>query len=291
MSTYWENVSPAFNSTDFVLQHIKLSFILGLGISLLTLPFCKSHKSFCDAIAARKVLKVLRYLVGFEILLIGVLFALYFTRGNPLYLHALLPYGNGDSWLYGYGRPSGGLVFIGLGLFSHMHPIIRLLCIFASGFEVFCDSLSAYQVHEYFKQVKYNSAPSNGYSLNALEAYYWRDIISIGVCVSIFIYCCYLCIQIGWWSPQLIHPSYLSGNEYDRVLSMNKSRRNRKRMEDRKLIETPPSLIKKNPIKDIKNKDFETLENKPDADQDNNQVTDQDIERQTNNDPNNEPVF
>lgn len=231
IQTAAQQIPASFESTDLVLTHVKYSFIIGVAIFIIVFPFCRSKKSFWDAIAARRVVAVLRFFVLIECLANCVLLHLYLAYGSPIYLHAQLSYGTGDSWLFGYGRPIAGLVFIGLGLFGDMHPVPRVFCMIACGGQVFTDTLSAYQIHDYYKQVKFHSAPSNGYSLDTLLVYYWRDIIAIGLCTSSLLFAGALACIVGWCDPQLIHPSFISGKEYDRYAVMHMMRDRRREMD------------------------------------------------------------
>lgn len=222
-----ESLPDAVGSNDLALSHIKFSFLIGAGIFLLLFPFYKSRKSFFDAIAARKVIGFARAFIFAEILLIFILYYFYFEKGPLLGLHQYLSYGNGDSWLYTYGRPTGGLVFIGIGMLGEMHPVPRYLCMVGCMFQVVCDSLSAFQVRDYYGQVKYNSAPANGYSDSEILTYYWRDIISIGFCTVACLLMVLLTVQVGFCEPQFIHPSQIGGKELDRYAAMrgNKEKR------------------------------------------------------------------
>lgn len=142
-------------------------------------------------------------------------------------LHQYLSYGNGDSWLYSYGRPTGGLVFIGVGMLGEIHPAPRYVCMLGCMFQVVCDSLSAFQVRDYYRQVKYHEAPANGYSDSEILTYYWRDIISIGFCTTACLLMVLLTVQVGFCEPQFIHPSQIGGKELDRYAAMrgNKEKR------------------------------------------------------------------
>lgn len=225
-----EFLPTALESDELALNHIKYSFAAGFAIFLVLFPFCRSRKSFFDALAARRVIAFSRFFIFGEMLLIFALYYFYFENGPPLEMHEWLAYGNGDSWLYTFGRPTGGLVFIGMGMMGENHPAIRLLCIAGCLVEILGDAFSAYQVRDYYRQVKYFSAPSNGYSPDEMLAYYWRDILSLGMCVTILLFMCLLTVLVGICEPQLIHPSQISGNELDRYASMRSNKDKRKIM-------------------------------------------------------------
>eukprot|EP01031_Cornospumella_fuschlensis_P035375 gene35375-42872_t len=242
-----EAIPLALESKLIELEHIKYSFVIGAGIFLVLLPFCRSRKSFFDAIAGRRVAKALRTFAFLEIVCLCVLFYQYLTLGNPIYLHAALDYGNGDSWLYGYGRPSAGVIFVGLGLFGALYPIPRMLCILGCVVQIVCDGISAFQIRDYYRQVMNKSAPGNGYSGEGLLVYYWRDLVSIALTVTVLMLACFLSSILGWCDPQLIHPAQVTGHDADRFDAMHRMRLRRKQMEAAGIVEKPlyPTFHKK----------------------------------------------
>mmetsp|Transcript_59824 Transcript_59824/g.117576 ORF Transcript_59824/g.117576 Transcript_59824/m.117576 type:complete len:351 (-) Transcript_59824:105-1157(-) len=220
----------AVESTDLVLTHIKYSFLAGFAVFVILLPFCRSRKSFYDALAARQTVYFARLFIFTELLLVFCLYYFYFERGSPLKLHKYLPYGNGDNWLYSYGRPTAALIFIGVGMFGEIHPIVRIMCMLGCMEEVMSSSLSAYQVRDYYRQVKFFDAPRHGWSEKELLVYYWREIASLGVCTAAFLLIALLTIMMGFCEPQLIHPSLVSGNDLDRYAVMRGMKDQRKVM-------------------------------------------------------------
>ncbi|RYH13042.1 hypothetical protein EON65_36615 [archaeon] len=233
------------------------------------LPFCRSRKSFFDAIAGRRVAKALRTFAFLEMMCLAVLFYQYLTVGNPIYLHAALDYGNGDSWLYGYGRPSAGVIFIGLGLFGALYPVPRTLCILGCVVQIVCDGISAFQIRDYYRQVLNKSAPGNGYSEQGLMVYYWRDIVSIALTITVLMLACFLSTILGWCDPQLIHPSQVTGNDADRFDAMHRMRLKRKQMENAGIVEKPLLPIFHKKISDfkLKNEDDEEEKERSNADE------------------------
>eukprot|EP01039_Chlorochromonas_danica_P010003 gene10005-11063_t len=234
-----ESIPEGFTSSDVAVTQMRYAFIVGIAFFIISLPFCRSRKGWCDAIAARKVSKVFRTLVFCELLCLIVLFYFYLSYGNPVYLHAALSFGNGDSWVFGYGRPSAGVIFIGLGLYGALMPVPRMMCMIGCVAEIVGDMLSAYQIHDYYYQVKNRNAPSHGYSLTDLKVYYWRDIVSIGMCAAILLYATYLSTVVGWCDPQIIRPSEVTGQELDRVLVLHQVRGKRKYMEQVGIVAKP----------------------------------------------------
>lgn len=240
-----DSLPEAAQSNELELMHIRYSFIAGVAIFVLFYPAYSSRKSFYDAVAARKVVRFLRFYVLLEMVLIIILFSFYFHYGAPVRLHAQLSYGNGASWLYSFGRPAAGLLFIGIGLMGDTHPIPRIMCMIGCGVEIFGDAISAYQVRDYYRQVKYQGAPSFGYSENALLTYYWRDIISLGVCTTALMLVGLLTVLVGCSPPQLIHPSLIAGKDLDRYEVMRNLREKRRLMELQGILGPPPVLKKR----------------------------------------------
>lgn len=245
MSTFVsESLPDALQSDEIALVHLRYSFLAGFGIFVILFPFCSSRKSFFDAIAARKIIRNLRLFIVIEFALLGLLFFYFFTKGSPLELHAYLAYGDGDSWLYGFGRPSGGFLMIGFGLLGDMHPFCRILCCIGCCAQILGDGLSAFQVRDYYWQVMNFGAPTNGYSPTSLLIYYWRDVISFGTCVTLFMFALYLSVVVGCCPPQLIHPALISGQDYDRFSVMSALREKRRNMGIMGIL--GPRKVKKN---------------------------------------------
>ncbi len=229
-----KSIPAAAESSDLVLVHLKFSFLIGLGLFIILFPFYSSRKSLFDALAARNVIRITRLFIILEFACVITLFYYYFTLGSPITLHAQLAYGNGDSWLYGYGQPTCSLIFICLlGVACDMHPFLRLLTMAGCGVEIMSAALSAYQVRDYYRQIRGLAAPSFGYSAENLLTYYWRDVISLGLCTTILFLVAFLTCIVGWWPPQLIHPAQISGYDLDRFQVMRTQRTRRRTMEQR----------------------------------------------------------
>jgi len=179
------------------------------------------------------------------LVLIFILFTYYLNYEKLVQYNSIFAYGNGDDWLYGYSRPTFGLCFIGIGLFSELHPAIRIICLIGALFQFTCDFFSAYEVHNYYYQVEHLDAPDHGYSRRMYATYYWRDIISTCVDIIIALICCQLCTIIGWCEPQLIHPSLISSKDLDRYQSMHYSRAMRHQMEGMGIIESNQKFLQK----------------------------------------------
>lgn len=237
-----KSIPAALESQNLVLNHLKYSFLIGLAAFLVLFPCYRSRKSFFDAIAARQIIRIARFFIICEFLCVLTLFYYYFKYGSPLSLHAGLSYGNGDSWLYGYGRPTSALIFICLiGVICDMHPYLRWIVLIGCLVSIFSDAISAYQVYDYYKQIRDQSAPSNGYNSDNILSYYWRDIISFGLGTCILFLVAYLTNVVGWCDPQLIHPALISGYDLDRYTVMHEQRERRHVMEQRGFLGPIPA--------------------------------------------------
>ena len=64
----------------------------------------------------RLAVSVIKYLVTFEMFVILPLIYYCIVYGPPITINAVTSYGNGDSWIYGYGRPVLGFILIGVGI-------------------------------------------------------------------------------------------------------------------------------------------------------------------------------
>lgn len=246
MSTFsGSEIATAFSSSSKALLDMKIAFFIGLGAFLVCLPFCRSKKSFFDAIAARKIMKFLRTVVFCSLCCTSILFYFYITYGSPIQLDAQLSYGNNSynsSWLYGFPRPTCAAVTIGLGLFGDSHPFIRLACMMGCLMEIVGDCLSAYQVYDYRDQQLNNSAPSyNGYTPGIMLTYYYRDIAAIAVATCVFLFTAHMNTVAGWCDPPLIHPALITGKDYDRYSVMRRTRGERLMMEKMGIIESTGS--------------------------------------------------
>lgn len=240
MSGALNAIPQSLGTNDAPVMSAKFSFVVGLGIFVLLLPFCRVKGSNWNVGSARRVVAIVRTLAFLEMVCLCVLLYQYIETGSPISFHSALAYGNGGNWVYGFGRPTCGLILIAFGMFADMHPITRIFCISGTFVEILGDCLSAYQIHDYINQVNRFNAPKNGYSVYGLWVYYWRDIVSIGICTCLGFFLVYLFCMLGCCLPQLIHPAVISGNFYDRFGQMYRGRSRRKFMEASKIIESPP---------------------------------------------------
>merc|ERR1711965_1197633 len=102
-----------------------------------------------------------------------------------------------------------------------MHPLARYICILACVIQSTCDSLSAYQVGSYIDQVSNHDAPLYNYNIDLMKSYYWRDIISFALCITIILNMFYLVVITGLFNPPLVPYQKIEGRDLDRVSMMH----------------------------------------------------------------------
>lgn len=207
---------------------LSWSFVIAMSLLFLLAPLYRSKKSFFDHIAARHVLAVLRCFLVAELILNCLLLYMYTYKGEPIVLHAVTDYGNGTSWIYGAGRPVCGMILVTFGIVGDMHPMARYVCLFGSMLQVATDAISAIQIRDLLSQIYHFHVAQTNYSSSWLNAYYWRDLVSFGICIYIFCLCAHFSSLAGWCSP-LISYRVISGGDMDRCQVMRESREYRLR--------------------------------------------------------------
>lgn len=226
-------VSNGFQLDIIAIRDVRNSIIAGFVLFLITLPFVRSRKSFFGAGAARKILLSVRFASLLECALTIPLFYCIINLGSPIAINSFAIYGDGNSWIYGFGRPSVGLALITFGIIAGMHPVPRMLCIIGTVHTVTFDSLSAYQVMDYYIQMNNNLAPNPAkYTQTILRYYYYRDLFSITTCIYLLIMTIFAAIVMGCRNPQLISYQLIDGEHLNRSRIMNEQSKNRRHMDD-----------------------------------------------------------
>ena len=113
------------NETLFSIQMI---FFASAAWTMLSVYLLASRKSFSDAIAARNIMRRLRIYLFLEYPLNIFLFVMVVNFGAPIPAPSRwTSYGtrSGESWIYGYGRPLCGLLFLAFGGIGDMHAGAR----------------------------------------------------------------------------------------------------------------------------------------------------------------------
>lgn len=127
------------------LRHLQYAFVIVICVFVCVIPCLSSRKSWTDAVSARKVLALMRLCIVSQYVLNSFSFFCVVAYGPPFFTQ-YTSYGNGSSWLYGYGRPVAGLVFFGFGGIADMHPGPRYICLLACVHQLVCDAFSSFQV-------------------------------------------------------------------------------------------------------------------------------------------------
>lgn len=223
-TNFIKEINPAVESEITSVRDLKYAILLAFGCFVILFPFYRSRKSMWDAVAASNIIGFLRIFIYIEVL--AGLLLLYFTisMGSPLTLHQFTSYGNGDSWIYGYGRPLFGIFTIGVGSMGDMHPLPRIVCLLGTLVQIVMDGLSAFQVGELITQADKLSAPTGLYSPVALQIYYYRDISSCGVNVYILLLNLLFICVVGIANPPFITYQLIAGGDFDRCEVMRHQR-------------------------------------------------------------------
>lgn len=213
-------VFDSFTLDIAALTDARNSFIIGFGLFLLTLLILRIQQSLFDEVVAKKIITIIRFLSILEILWIGPLLYCVIDLGSPIVL-STLPYNLGVSWIYGFGRPSLGVILIIFGLIAGMHSVPRLLCIIGCAQALVFDSISAFQVNDYQNQMRNNLAPlPSNYSTAMLSSYYFRDISSIAICTYLLMITSFASVMLGCSGPQTISYVRVDGEGFDRCQIM-----------------------------------------------------------------------
>lgn len=237
-----ESIPVGVGSSYVPVYSARYSFIAGIGAFVVIFFSCRVNGSNWGVGSARKALSALRTLIFLELICLAILLYFYVAIGTPISYHSALKFANGQNWIYGYPRPVAGILFISCGMFADMHPVMRHLSFLGAIVQVLGDTISSFQIYDYKNQVARQNAPSHGYSLHSLTVYFWRDLVSIGLCTTIVFLLVYLVAMLGFTLPQLIHPSAISGDFYDRFDVMHRGRSKRKFMESSEIITSPPQF-------------------------------------------------
>jgi hypothetical protein len=177
-------------------------------------------KLFWDVSAARRTSRILKNCVMIELVCNLILLNSTLSMGSPINLNQFLPYDNGDSWTYGYGRPISGLILISFGFLAEMHSAARIICIAGCTSQIVVDSFSSFQVGSLLQEVRYFDSPSGNYSYDSLLFYTRRDFLSLFISTLSLFLCSYLSCIVGWCQPQLISYQVIRGNDLDRASVM-----------------------------------------------------------------------
>ena len=220
------SIEELFKSQGPIFFYIIICIGISLGLLVLTLIHITRKLKGSEGLltSVRFINNLIRILTLLETVAILPLIYFVVSLGPPFQLNQVTSYGNGDSWIYGYGRPVAGFILIGFGAFSSLSYIIRYIAMLACMTEAVFDCISSIQVYSYKIQTIYNSAPLGKYSETALTVYIIRDLISIILCLLLLYEYMVICCLLGW-GPQSIPFHLIEGGELDRAGAMRKQYR------------------------------------------------------------------
>ena len=171
----------------------------------------------------RLIMKLIRLLIIIEISLLITMILFKAMFGPPFQVHIISDYGNGDSWIYGYGRPLLSLALIPSGLLCDMHTIFLYASLLGCIVEIVFDSISAVQVSDYQMQIIQHGAPIGRYTGMAYSIYIWRDCLSSGICLFLCLAYLYVLSMTGWFrGRRSLHYRQIEGGLLDRSAIMRK---------------------------------------------------------------------
>lgn len=220
----------AFTSNDIPLVALRYAFFGSMLFFILLIPLYRSNRSFFDVEVARKLMSVVRFVIIVQDILSFVLLYCTATFGNPFYLNEPWKLSQSVDWIFGFPRPSFGLIFVSQGLFGDMGPIFRIISISASVIQMLTDGISAFFVYMYYYEMTTKGTAIRPLTPQFLYFYYSRDVVSFFLGFLIVLYLSYVSIILGNF-PQRIPYSEVAGDDEDRVKVMNENlsrRRNKK---------------------------------------------------------------
>ena len=208
------SLSDQIGYREYVVNIIFLGVFCSIGIfTAWLLWYQNSLVTDGVVVVIRRTVTYLRLVIILELFLLLPLIYYCVVLGPPITLNVVTSYGNGDSWIYGYGRPIAGIILIGTGAFSEMHFFCRYICMIGCILQICFDSISCIQVYSYLQNVQSNSAPlAKYYSIQAYQFYVWRDIISIAICFLITLFMTYLFTLLGWGKQHIPFWQIAGGN-------------------------------------------------------------------------------
>lgn len=208
-----------------VVQLLAQLFLAVIVVYLISLSCLRSRKSWFDALAARRVTYLLKALVIFALFVQLPLLYCYISYGSPIILSEK------DETFYmtfGWLRPVSVIVLLCFGLFAEMHAGPRYICL-AGGIVGFVfDAISAVRVYLYLYQVIDHAAPTGLYTETTMRLYFYRDMLSFGLCMYITLVTLHMLALVGWCQPPLITYQSIVGGEVDRLTVFQQQRQIRR---------------------------------------------------------------
>lgn len=230
MISFITSIGDELSHRDPIVNAIFISFGISLFLFLFWCLLLSYKYSQEELTKIRYHTYCIRYLICIEVLLITPLIYIRSKLGPPFQLHVVTDYGNGDSWIYGYGRPITGIILIGIGSFCNVHFVIRNVATAGCLIQISLDIISAVQISSYQQQMNSSGAPSRGYSNTTYTLYKYRDVISIGVCTVISLSLSLLSWMICYGKERKYSVYEIEDERYNSLAAMRKQLSIRKRV-------------------------------------------------------------
>lgn len=198
-------IQPAIASTSDVLIDIKTAFLTGLFVFICTLVFQKSQgiEIFSGAKAAHASQLMAKLCIGLHVICSIVLLFWMLTRDNLIGRTSWPRMFSGSKYecslIQHPPRPVFALILVPLGVGAAYHPIPAVICITATIVDMIASVISAVEMRAYMNLLLADQAPlGQGYTSAKVLAYYYRDLVSIGLCSCILFSLLHVMITIGY---------------------------------------------------------------------------------------------
>lgn len=115
-----------------------------------------------------------------------------------------------------------------MGFVGELHAAFRITCAVGALTQCTFDFFSAFLLGEYLIQVHDHNASTGEYTSFTLLQYYWRDLVSFGICIWISLLALYLCCIVGFFANVYVSYQAINGGPTDRLLTLETEREKRK---------------------------------------------------------------
>jgi hypothetical protein len=113
---------------------------------------------------------------------------------------------------------------------AEAHWSLRVICIVSCAIQTSFDCFSAFQVGHLLDDVRSANSPTGLFSINDLNLYYVRDLVSVASTFFTILIVCLLSVIVGWVGPVISYQK-IQGNEIDRIAVMRGALANKFRSE------------------------------------------------------------
>lgn len=211
-----------FNGIQCLFYTLLVFFACFVVVYCLSIYFAKKQNHGAEW-TVRQFMKLIRLLIIIEIFLLVSMILFRAILGVPFQVHVITDYGNGDSWIYGYGHPIIGIATMIPGLLCDMHVTFLLISLAGCAVEIVFDSISAVQVSDYQIQVIRYGAPGGRYTSFTYNLYIWCDCFSSGVCLFLCLAYLYILSLTCWFRERRsLNFRSIEGGPWNRSAVMRK---------------------------------------------------------------------